>query len=52
MVQVKDPVCGMMVDPNTAAAHSEHEGRTYHFCATACKARFDREPHKYLGHGA
>ena len=39
-----DPVCGMEVDPEAAAGHSDHAGHTYHFCSTACKARFDAEP--------
>ena len=44
---VKDPVCGMDVDPNTAAAKSEYQGKTYYFCAPGCKATFDKEPDKY-----
>jgi len=46
--QAKDPVCGMDVDPKTAAARSEYQGKTYHFCAPACKIEFDKEPQKYL----
>lgn len=29
---VKDPVCGMMVDPETAPAKAEYQGQTYYFC--------------------
>ncbi len=52
----KDPVCGMMVDEEKAAATSEYKGKTYYFCAPGCKAAFDKEPKKYLegkeeGHG-
>jgi len=36
-----DPICGMTVDPSHAAGHSERDGKTYHFCSTACKDRFD-----------
>ena len=32
-----DPVCGMKVDPATAAAKVEHEGATIYFCSTHCK---------------
>jgi len=46
---VKDVVCGMMIDPATAAAKSEHLGTTYYFCSRGCKAAFDKEPQKYLG---
>ena len=28
-----DPVCGMTVDPATAAAHFDYEGVTYYFCS-------------------
>ncbi|MCL7452419.1 MAG: YHS domain-containing protein [Anaerolineae bacterium] len=44
----KDPVCGMMVDEEKAAATSRYEGKTYYFCAPGCKAAFDRDPQKYL----
>jgi YHS domain-containing protein len=31
-----DPVCGMTVDPATAARQAVHGGRTYYFCSTHC----------------
>lgn len=43
-----DPVCGMEVDEQTAAAKSEYRGQTYYFCALGCKRAFDKEPEKYL----
>jgi len=46
---VKDPVCGMDVEPATAAGHSEHNGQTYHFCGTGCKQKFDLNPAPYSG---
>ena len=49
---VKDPVCGMEIDPATAAGSSEYEGVTYYFCAEACKTAFDAEPSKYVGAAA
>lgn len=51
----KDPVCGMDVDPKTAAGKSEYQGQTYYFCSLGCKKAFDKEPHKYVnsqGHSA
>jgi Cu+-exporting ATPase len=42
-----DPVCGMGVDPATAAASVEHDGTEYYFCSTACAATFTADPHKY-----
>jgi YHS domain-containing protein len=44
----KDLVCGMEVDPKTAAAKTEYKGQTYYFCAPGCKAVFDKDPEKYL----
>lgn len=46
---VKDPVCGMMIDPNTAAGKTEYKGQTYYFCSPGCKKAFDQEPEKYAG---
>jgi len=45
--QTTDPVCGMGVDPATAAANVEHEGATYYFCSTHCATTFKANPHKY-----
>lgn len=45
---VRDPVCGMDVDPATAKETSEYNGQTYYFCAPGCKRAFDREPEKHL----
>ena len=42
-----DPVCKMKVDENKAAATSEYNGKTYYFCAKACKNKFDADPQKY-----
>ncbi|HET9401258.1 MAG TPA: heavy metal translocating P-type ATPase [Candidatus Acidoferrales bacterium] len=44
----RDPVCGMMVDPARAAAIVEYTGKTYHFCAKGCAAKFQAAPEKYL----
>jgi Cu+-exporting ATPase len=43
----KDPICGMDVDPATAAGQSEYGGTTYYFCAVGCKRKFDKDPAKY-----
>ncbi len=45
---VKDPVCGMTVDPHTAKHKSEYQGRPYYFCRAGCKEKFDADPEKYL----
>ena len=49
---VKDPVCGMMVEPERAAGQFEYKGKTYYFCAKSCQQRFAAEPEKYLKGGA
>ncbi len=46
---VKDPVCGMDVDPHTAKHRAGHAGRTYYFCAAGCRTKFIADPLKYLG---
>ncbi|QTL03823.1 heavy metal translocating P-type ATPase [Aquabacter sp. L1I39] len=45
---VKDPVCGMDVDPHTARHRSTFEGRPYYFCNPSCKTKFDADPARYL----
>ncbi|GLQ90003.1 heavy metal translocating P-type ATPase [Dyella flagellata] len=45
---VKDPVCGMTVDPAATTHHAEHDGHTYHFCAASCRQKFVAEPALYL----
>src|SRR6185436_6674672 len=47
-----DPVCGMMVDPATAAGSHEHRGTTYWFCSRSCLERFREDPDRYLGRAA
>ena len=43
-----DPVCGMQVKPDDAAASSEHAGETYYFCCSGCKTKFDKNPEEYV----
>jgi len=45
---IKDPVCGMTVDPMAAAGKWDHDGTTYWFCSTSCLGRFRDAPEKYL----
>jgi P-type Cu+ transporter len=47
-IKQTDPVCGMTVVPEKAAAQAEHEGKTYYFCSKGCAERFFREPEKFL----
>jgi len=43
-----DPVCGMTVEPASAAAKLDHEGKTYYFCSKHCAHAFQQEPARYL----
>ena len=45
---VKDPVCGMDVDPHTAKHRAEHAGRSFYFCSAGCRTKFIANPSKYL----
>ena len=43
----RDPVCGMEIEPQDAAASREHMGQTFYFCSTNCVEQFDADPHRY-----
>jgi YHS domain-containing protein len=43
-----DPVCKMDVDENTAQYKTEHQGKTYYFCAPGCKKAFEENPGKFI----
>ena len=45
--KVVDPICGMKIDPATAAATREHDGTTFYFCSLGCAETFDSDPHRY-----
>jgi Cu+-exporting ATPase len=46
--RVKDPVCGMDVDPSTAKHHFQHTGKDYYFCCSGCLEKFRTDPQRYL----
>lgn len=41
-MQAKDPVCGMMVDTERAAAKGTYDGQVVYFCAASCKATYEK----------
>jgi Cu+-exporting ATPase len=47
-----DPVCGMTVDPRSAAGSHEHQGNTYYFCSQHCLHAFKADPARYLAKAA
>jgi len=46
--KVRDPVCGMIVNPEKAAGTVEYEGQTYYFCNPSCVEKFRADPARYL----
>jgi Cu+-exporting ATPase len=45
---MRDPVCGMSVDPATAKFRVEHAGVAYYFCSAHCQAKFTADATKYV----
>ena len=50
--RVRDPVCGMTVDPHTTPHRDAFGGRAYYFCSAGCLAKFKADPEKYLADAA
>jgi Cu2+-exporting ATPase len=46
-VTVKDPVCGMEIEPAMAYGKTEYAGRTFYFCSKHCEEEFKKNPEKY-----
>lgn len=42
-----DPVCGMKIAPQAAAAKRKSSGQSFVFCSSACVKQFDADPDKY-----
>jgi Cu+-exporting ATPase len=45
---VRDPVCGMTIDPAKSPHRFAHRGETYHFCSSGCRTKFAADPQTYL----
>ncbi|NKK62301.1 heavy metal translocating P-type ATPase [Rhizobium leguminosarum bv. viciae] len=45
---IRDPVCGMTVDPRVGKPSLDYDGRTYHFCSEGCRTKFAAAPQDYL----
>jgi len=45
---VRDPVCGMTVDPHKTSHRQLYGGHTYYFCSAGCRGKFAANPAKYL----
>ena len=46
--RARDPVCGMVVDPDTVKLKIEHDGQTYYFCSSGCREKFVADPARFL----
>ena len=46
---LKDPVCGMTVQPEATPHRAEHAGQSFSFCSAGCQAKFTKDPSRYLG---
>ncbi|MCI4330676.1 MAG: YHS domain-containing protein [Thermoplasmata archaeon] len=40
-MQVKDPICGMVIESEKAAAHGTYDGQEVYFCALSCQKTFE-----------
>ena len=47
-MKVIDPVCGMSVEPESAAGSYEYDGKTYYFCSKHCLHKFQSEPTRFI----
>jgi P-type Cu+ transporter len=47
MTKVKDPVCGMTVDTERAAAKGTYDGQIVYLCSEHCQTTYEarRKPH-------
>jgi Cu+-exporting ATPase len=45
---VRDPVCGMTLDPHTTAHRHNLRGRPFYFCSAGCRSKFAADPERYL----
>jgi P-type Cu+ transporter len=43
-----DPICGMTVEPKSAAGKHEHNGQTYYFCSQRCETKFKEDPARFV----
>jgi len=47
MATVKDPVCGMIIDSESATARAEVAGQVVYFCSSECATKFAANPERY-----
>jgi Cu+-exporting ATPase len=47
-IAVRDPVCGMEVDPHTTAHRATYDGQAHYFCSSGCRDKFVAAPSTYV----
>ncbi len=45
---IKDPVCNMEIDMNSAVAQEEYQGTSWYFCSESCHSKFQADPAQYV----
>lgn len=50
--RIKDLVCGMEIEKDTAEGPVEHMGKKFYFCGAGCKEKFEKEPMRYMDRGS
>ena len=45
---MRDPVCGMEINPQNAAATTGYQGQTFYFCRVECQEQFEQSPERYV----
>jgi YHS domain-containing protein len=48
MATVKDPVCGMLIESESAIARAEIAGQIFYFCSSECATTFEANPERYV----
>ncbi|BCP53508.1 copper-translocating P-type ATPase [Kaistia sp. 32K] len=49
---MKDPVCGMSVDPRETKQRVHYHAKDYFFCSESCRTKFQAAPDQYAAHDA
>ena len=52
MATVKDPVCGMVIESESAIARAEVDGQVFYFCSSECATTFEANPERYVSQPA
>lgn len=51
IMDIRDPVCGMLFPPEQAVTATRYGGNTYHFCSQGCRSSFVADPERHIDEG-